>query len=443
MDLTTVLADFGGLIWTLGSFFIALGVIVSVHEYGHYIIGRLSGIGAEVFSLGFGPVLASRVDARGTRWQLAAIPLGGFVRFKGDRDAASAQAGDVTGLTAAEARATMTGAPLWARTATVAAGPIFNFILAFVIFAGIILASGLPQEKPVVGTVYAMPTAQGLQAGDTIVAINGVPTLDMKSYVTVAADLPPAAEVTYDVQRGGSVLQVISSHPSPARVGSVHPKNAAMRAGILEGDIVLQADGVDVTAFSQLPPILAALNGAPVALRLWRAGEVVEVSLTPNRRDVPKEDGGFETRWLVGLSSGALFAPQMRAAGPWETAKLAAKQVYTVLAGSLSGMAHLVRGDISSCNVSGPVGLAGAMGDAARSGLYSFLSMLAVVSLGVGMLNLFPIPVLDGGHLMFYAYEAITRRKPNARVMNMAVAFGMALVLALTVFALGNDLTCA
>jgi regulator of sigma E protease len=443
VDLTTVLADFGGFIWTIGSFLIALGVIVSVHEYGHYIIGRLSGIGAEVFSLGFGPVLASRVDARGTRWQLAAIPLGGFVKFKGDRDAASAQPGDVTGLTAAEARATMAGAPLWARTATVAAGPIFNFILAFVIFAGIIMASGLPQEKPVVGTLYAMPTAQGLQPGDTILAVAGVPTPDWKTYAAAAAKLPPAAQVAYDVLRADQALQVMAAHPSPARVGAVHPKNAAMRAGILEGDVVIQADGVDVTAFAQLPPIVAALNGAPVALRLWRAGAEIDVVLTPNRRDVPNAEGGFDTRWLVGLSSGALFAPEMRAAGPWETARLAAKQVYTVLAGSLSGMAHLVRGDISSCNVSGPVGLAGAMGDAARSGLDSFLSMLAVVSLGVGMLNLFPIPVLDGGHLMFFAYEAITRRKPNARVLNIAVAFGMALVLALTVFALGNDLTCS
>ena len=111
MDITTLLADFGGFVWTIASFVIALGIIVAVHEYGHYIVGRWSGIGADVFSVGFGPVLGSFIDRRGTRWQLAAIPLGGFVKFKGDRDAASARSGDLRGLSPAEVRATMEGAP--------------------------------------------------------------------------------------------------------------------------------------------------------------------------------------------------------------------------------------------------------------------------------------------------------------------------------------------
>jgi regulator of sigma E protease len=177
-------------------------------------------------------------------------------------------------------------------------------------------------------------------------------------------------------------------------------------------------------------------------LLIWREGQEIALTLTPNRRDLPTAEGGFETRWLVGLSSGMLFEPQMRAAGPLEAVTMAGRQVWAVLSGSLSGMAHLIRGDISSCNLSGPVGLAGAMGDAARSGVETFVSMLAVVSLGIGLLNLFPIPVLDGGHLVFFAYEAITKRKPNPRILNVAVTLGLAMIIGLTIFALGNDLTC-
>lgn len=430
------LADMGGLVWTIASFLVALGVIVAVHEYGHYIIGRWSGIKAEVFSLGFGPVVASRMDRRGTRWQLALIPLGGFVKFKGDADAASAISTEVEG------RDTMGGAPLWARAATVAAGPIFNFVLAFGIFMIVILFSGLPQDKPIVGLAHPMPNVTQLQTGDVILGMNDQTTPDFKSYVALAGKLPPSPTVTYQVQRGDQTLDVVSAHPMPALVGAVYPKNAGMAAGIKEGDVILSVNGQPVSSFAELPPLVEASNGAPVALVIWRDGAEIPLTLTPNRRDLPKEDGSFETRWLIGLSSGLLFDPQTRQAGPIEAAELAAKQVWSVLSGSVSGIVHLVRGDISSCNLSGPVGLAGAMGDAARSGLSSFVSMLAVVSLGVGLLNLFPIPVLDGGHLVFFAYEAVTGRKPNPKVLNVAVAIGLALILALTVFALGNDLTC-
>ena len=438
MDLTTVLADFGGFVWTLASFLVALGVIVAVHEYGHYIIGRWSGIAADVFSLGFGPVVASRVDQRGTKWQLALIPLGGFVKFKGDQDAASARS-DAT----IEGRDTMAGAPLWARAATVAAGPIFNFVLAFGIFMALILLSGVPQDKPVVGLAHPMPNAAQLEQGDVILALNDQATPDFKTFLTLASELPSAPTVSYRVQRGDQTLDVVSAHPLPARVGAVYPKNAGMAAGIKEGDVILSINGQPVFAFAELPAMVEASKGAPVDLVIWRAGQEIALTLTPNRRDLPKEDGSFETRWLIGLSSGLLFDPQTRQAGPLEAARMAATQVWSVLSGSLSGMVHLVRGDISSCNLSGPVGLAGAMGDAARSGLSSFVSMLAVVSLGVGLLNLFPIPVLDGGHLVFFAYEAVTGRKPNPKVLNVAVAIGLALILALTVFALGNDLTCS
>jgi regulator of sigma E protease len=440
----SILSDFGGLIYTIVSFLLALAVIVAVHEYGHYIVGRWSGIKAEVFSLGFGPVLASsRPDRFGTRWQIAAIPLGGFVRFKGDQDAASAlPAGGVMSPT--EARQTLAGAPIWARMLTVAAGPVFNFVLAFFIFVGLILSSGLAADRPIIGALYSMPTAQGLMQGDEITAIEGQPTPDLATFFQVADAVPPLAEVGYTVLRAGQTVQVTAPHPLPARAALVHLQSAAFEAGLREGDVITQVNGQPIYAFSQLPPFIEASMGAPLDVQVWRPdGSVLNVLLEPNRRDLPTADGGFETRWMIGLSSGPIFDLQRRSAGLGEAMMLSFSQMGAVFEGTFSGLLHMIRGDISTCNLSGPVGLADTMGQAARSGVESFVTMLAMVSLGVGILNLLPVPVLDGGHLVFFAVEAITRRKPNPRFVNMAVMVGLFLVTALTIFALGNDLTCS
>lgn len=442
--MVSILSDFGGLIYTIVSFLLALAVIVAVHEYGHYIVGRWSGIKAEVFSLGFGPVLASsRPDRFGTRWQIAAIPLGGFVRFKGDQDAASALPGGGV-MSPTEARQTLAGAPIWARMLTVAAGPVFNFVLAFFIFVGLILSSGLAADRPIIGALYSMPTAQGLMQGDEITAIEGQPTLDLATFFQVADAVPPLAEVGYTVLRAGQTMQVTALHPLPARAAMVHLQSAAFEAGLREGDVITQVNGQPIYAFSQLPPFIEASMGAPLDVQVWRPdGSVLNVLLEPNRRDLPTADGGFETRWMIGLSSGPIFDLQRRSAGLGEAMMLSFSQMGAVFEGTFSGLLHMIRGDISTCNLSGPVGLADTMGQAARSGVESFVTMLAMVSLGVGILNLLPVPVLDGGHLVFFAVEAITRRKPNPRFVNMAVMVGLFLVTALTIFALGNDLTCS
>ena len=445
MDFSALISGAGSFVWIVVFFVSALAVIVAVHEFGHYIVGRWSGIHAEVFSLGFGPVLVSRRDRHGTKWQLAAIPVGGYVKFLGDKDAASSpDSGAMAGLSDAERRMTMPGAPLWARAATVAAGPVFNFILAIVVYVGMIVYSGVPTDLPVVGSVQATPFAgESLQPGDRIVAINGVETPDLTSFYKVGGDLPAAATVTYRVDRAGQTMELQGPHPFPPIVGSVHPQNAAMAAGIKAGDVILSANGQPVTAFSELPAIVEATQGGPVALHLWRDGTELDMTLTPNRRDIPKEDGKFETRWLIGLSGGALINPETRRAGPIETLNLAVKQAWFVSKSSLSGLWHVVTGAISTCNISGPIGMAEVMGDAASSGPAVFLGMLAALSLGIGLLNLFPIPVLDGGHLVFFAYEALFGRPPAERVLGRLMLVGLIVVLGFMAFAISNDLTCS
>ncbi|WP_435168036.1 RIP metalloprotease RseP [Falsirhodobacter sp. 1013] len=443
MDIAQLIPQFGGLIWTLLAFVVALSVIVTIHEYGHYIVGRWSGIHAEVFSLGFGPVIFARTDRRGTRWQLALLPLGGYVRFKGDADAASAQPdASIADLSPAERRSTLTGAPLWARAATVAAGPVFNFLFAILVFAGVTFTTGVAVEDAVVGEVRAMPgQVDPLQTGDLILSMDGRPVATLSDAFTIASDLPPADTTRYEVERDGQKITLNGPFPFPPVASSIAPTSAAQEAGLRIGDVITAVDGQPVRSFTELRDRIGATDGQPVTLSVWN-GTPREVSLTPKRQDIPTPDGGFETRWLIGITGGLIFDPETRRAGPLEALHLGARQSWTIVTTSLSGMWHMVTGAISTCNLQGPIGIAETSGAAASDGAQSFVWFLAVLSVAVGLMNLFPIPVLDGGHLVFYAAEAVLRRPPNPRVVQAFMTVGLALILGLMVFALSNDILC-
>ena len=438
-----IVAALGGTAWTVVFFVIALSVIVFVHEYGHYIVGRWSGIHSEVFSIGFGPVLFSRTDRRGTRWQVAAIPFGGYVKFLGDADAASVQKSDVSGLSATERRHTMAGAPLWARAATVAAGPVFNFILTFVLLTGLVLVMGAPRDEPTVGTMRAFPfEGPTLQEGDVIRAVAGQAVPDWETFRAVTDSLKGKTALDYTVKRGMDELVVSGPHPLAPVVGEVQIRSAAMDAGIQQGDVILKVDGKDVRYFDELPEIVAASKGQPVMLTVWRAGKTFDLSLSPRIRTVDDGNGGFTERYLLGLYSGLFFEPATRSVGPLEAASNAAQSMWMMTTTTFSGLSHMIKGAISSCNLSGAIGMAETAGDAARNGVESFIGMLAILSLGVGILNLFPIPILDGGHLVFYAYEAVTRRQPSERALRVLMTVGLSLVLTIMIFGLSRDLMC-
>jgi regulator of sigma E protease len=438
-----IVAALGGTAWTLAFFIVALSVIVFVHEYGHYIVGRWSGIHSEVFSIGFGPVLYSRTDKRGTRWQIAAIPFGGYVKFLGDADASSVRSGDVSGLSTEERRHTMAGAPLWARSATVVAGPLFNFILTFVLLAGLALVMGVPREEPAVGKLRAFPVAEAsLVEGDVILAVEGQPTPDWETFGKVTDALKGKTTLDYRVMRDGAEVTVTGPHPQAPVVGEVQLRSAAMDAGLQEGDVILKAAGKDVRFFGELPEIVAAAKGEPVALTVWRDGKTFDLSITPRIRTVDDGNGGFTERYLLGLYSGMFFEPAVRSVGPWEAATGAAQTMWVMTTTTFSGLSHMIQGAISSCNLSGAIGMAETAGDAARNGAESFVGMIAILSLGIGILNLFPIPVLDGGHLVFHAYEAITRRQPAEWALRILMTVGLTLVLSIMIFGLSRDLLC-
>ncbi len=444
MEVINLIPSFGGLAYTVLAFVAALIVIVFVHEYGHYIVGRWSGIHAEVFSIGFGPVLWSGLDKRGTRWQVAALPLGGYVRFMGDANASSVgQSVGAEELTAEQRRATMHGAPLWARTATVAAGPVFNFVLSIAIFAAIFLWNGVATDAPTVGSLRSLPAQTSeLQPGDRIEALGGIETPDFAAFMQAAGDLPNAAVVEYRVDRGGADVSLSDSHPMPPLVETVQPDSAAREAGLMPGDLIVAVNGEPVVTFPQLREVVGASGGKPLTLRLLRDGAELDLTLTPRRVDLPRAEGGFETRWLIGLTGALSFEPETRRPGVLESVGLAATQTWEIATTSLSGLWHMVTGAISSCNLRGPIGIAETSGAAASAGVTSFIWFIAMLSTAVGLMNLFPVPVLDGGHLVFYAYEGVTGKPPSARALRVLMAVGLTAILTLMVFALSNDLFC-
>ncbi len=440
MDLTQILPQFGNVAFTLAAFVVALSVIVAIHEYGHYIVGRWSGIHAEVFSLGFGPVLVSRRDKHGTLWQIAALPFGGYVKFLGDANAASV--GQAAGTDPAKLRHTMLGAPLWARAATVAAGPIVHFILSILIFAAVILTQGRAADPLTIERMLPLPATyvNELRAGDEILAIGGSELPGEDGLARLAEGYPAEPVLDYRVRRDGREMLVRGPYPQPPLVGGVSPRSAADAAGLRAGDVILELEGSKVFAFAQLIEIVTASEGRTLDLTIWRNGETRELSLTPRRVDLPRPEGGFETRWLLGISSGLFFEAATETPSLGTALGDAVAQVWNIIVSSLSGLGHMITGAISSCNLSGPVGIAQASGAMAEQGATSFIWFVAVLSTAVGLLNLFPIPVLDGGHLVFFGYEAITGRQPGDKALRVLMALGLSLILTMTVFAVLNDL---
>jgi regulator of sigma E protease len=447
LDVIGLLPQFGNLTYTIAAFIVALSVIVAVHEYGHYIVGRWSGIKAEVFSLGFGPILFSRVDTHGTRWQFALLPFGGYVKFKGDSNAASANTEDtISDLSPEERRQTMQGAPLWARTATVAAGPVFNFILSVFVFGAVMMADGKTAEPLVVASLKPLPT-QGveLQPGDQIIKVADItlPSFDDREAFEAFSDgLPEEPLLEYLVNRDGTQTTITGPHPWPPLANALAPRSAAFAADMKQGDVITAIDGNEIYAFSQLKEIVEGSDGRELQMTVWRDGEVMDIALTPKRSDEPQEDGGFKTHWRIGISSGFAFEAATESLGPIDAITGGVGQTYSVISGSLSGLYHMITGAISSCNMSGPIGIAQVSGAMASQGISSFVWFIAVLSAAVGLLNLLPIPILDGGHLVFYAYEGVFKKPPSDKALRVLMVVGLTFVLSLMVFAIANDLFC-
>ena len=442
MELISNIPFFGDFLSTIIAFVGVLGVVVFVHEYGHYIVGRWCGIHSEKFSLGFGQVIWSRTDRRGTVWQLAAIPLGGYVKFVGDRGAASEP--DFDGLeemSESELSRSFPSARLYKRALTVVAGPFANFILASVIFAALILWQGVATEKPIVGELFALPDqSYGLQIDDQILEVEGQAVTNFGEIFTIASNMDPPGAMEVLVLRKDLQLLVSAPYLLIPGVHSVDPLSAASDAGLKAGDIVVEANGEAINTFADLRKAVVASGDTEILLNVWRDGFYLDLPITPLLREFPDGNGGFTQRVMIGVYGALAYLPATETPTPWYAAYNGVRRTVNYIEFSLNGIKHMFLGNLSPTNLQGPIGIAQISKVTADQGFTRFISLIAIISTGIGMLNLFPIPMLDGGHLMFYVFEAIRGKPPSKKTIQAFMSIGLVMVLLLMVFATYNDL---
>lgn len=437
------IADIPYVGWVI-PFLLVLGVVVFVHEYGHYIVGKWCGIKADVFSIGFGKELFHWIDKNGMRWRVGALPLGGYVKFRGDMNAASAGADQLAlaRMTDEEKEGAFHLAPIWARALTVLAGPIFNFILSIVVFSSIAMFQGKEVNEPVVGSISATADAQiGLQAGDRVLAVDGNYVSDFNELVQ-ELDATDGRVVTALVNRGRGEEEVTVRYSRPATIDAVLPGGAAADAGLDRGDVITGVDGDPTPTFETLRDKIFASNGEPLVLDVTRGDEQIQLTLTPQMTDSVDADGNPFKRPMIGVQNRSFggVEPLMEAANLWDSIVYGCVRTWGIIDATISYIYNMIFGDADASQLGGPIQIAKISGQAAEQGFDSLLIMIALISTSIGLINLFPIPVLDGGHLVFYALEAVRGRPIKERWQEIGNGLGLSMILLLMVFATINDL---
>jgi regulator of sigma E protease len=352
---------------------VVLMLVVFIHELGHFQVGRWCGVRIQAFSIGFGKELFGFNDKHGTRWKLSVIPLGGYVKFVGDENAASLP--KASGLPEAQRDETLFhGASVWKRTAIVAAGPVANFILAIVIFAAVFATLGRPVTAP--------------------------------------------------------------------RVDKLMPGGAAEAAGFLPGDLIVEIDGSPIESFSEIQQIVTLAAGNVLTVIVDRGGERITLTPTPERREMPDGLGSTQRIGVLGITrnmgDGDLVYKQF---SPLQAVVEGVKETGHIIERTMTYVGRLFAGRETADQLSGPIRVAQVSGVIASSGgVPALLHLSAILSVSIGLINLFPVPMLDGGHLVFYAIEAIRGRPVSQRAQEIGFRIGLALVIMLFVFVTFNDI---
>lgn len=425
-------------------FLIVLMVVVFIHEYGHYKVAQWCGVKSDAFSIGFGPELFGWMDKRGTRWKLSLIPLGGYVKFRGDADASSGTVDTeaLEKMSAAEREGSFPAASLPRRAAIVAAGPFFNFVLAAFLFGALAYTMGVGTNKPLIDEVEEGSAAQeaGFLAGDRLVAVDGRPISEFTD-LSVAARDSKGSEISVEVERDGETITIPFSFVPPITVQAVRTDGAAAAAGIEAGDRIVSVDGKKIVIFDDLREAVTASKGQPITIKLERDGEILDITATPEMREIRDENNNIVTRYLLGVthSSSLGMWPPLESASLLEAAWTGVKQTWNVLSATLFFLYELIAGRGDLGDLGGPIRIAEFSGDAAQAGTDSLIRLMAVLSASIGLINLFPIPVLDGGHLLFYAIEAVRGKPLNERAQEIGLTIGFALIICLMLFATYND----
>jgi regulator of sigma E protease len=439
----------------LVSFVVVLGVLIVVHELGHFLMARLAGVGVERFSVGFGPVLW-RFRGKETEYCVSAIPMGGYVKMMGD-DENPLEGGKGAAIDPAKA---FNGKPLAARFLIVFAGPAMNFVLAALIAGLMFMLVGRPVAPALVGRVTdGSPAAQaGLKTGDRLVAVDGKPVQyweDLARLVQAARGrvlqvavqgpagertvaLTPAQTKRKDLFGDEQTVWEIGASPYiPAAIGDTIAGDPADQAGLKAGDVVVALEGQPVLSWDELAERIHQRAGQPTRLEIKRGAETLTVTVTPKKSKIPGADGKETEVGLVGIRPGGSVT--MVRSNPisalWEGLVWSGD----VTVKTAIGLYKIVVGQLDRSNIGGPIQIAKTAGEQARQGIVSLALFTAVISVNLFLLNLLPVPMLDGGHLLFFAFEAVLGRPLSVRKREVAQQVGFALLMLLMVFAFYND----
>lgn len=439
------------LLYTILAFLLALGPLIILHELGHYLVARACGVKVLRFSVGMGRVVWSRRFGKDqTEWAISALPLGGYVKMLDSRDPETAPKDE------SELHREFTRQNVWRRIAIVAAGPVANFLVAIGLMA-VLFMHGVEEPSARLRAIPAGSSAQiaGVRGGDTVVAVNGNPVQswsELRWQILHAAVDKGEARLSLRAQGGGGYDAMIPADAiakldvdgdvmqalgldlwrKPARIEKVLPGGAGERAGLQPGDTVLLADGRTVDDGLAFIETVQASGGRPVQLEVRRGGGTLPVTLAPERdpngRGIAKVMLAQPVE-MVTVSSGPIEALGKGVERTWETSVMTIKMI-----------GKMVTGEASWKNVTGPITIADYAGQSARVGLATYLQFIAFISISLGVMNLLPIPVLDGGHLLYYSLEVLTGRPLPARVGEFAQRFGVGLLFMLMALAVFNDL---
>ncbi|MES3006243.1 MAG: RIP metalloprotease RseP [Pseudomonadota bacterium] len=447
---------------------VTLGILVTIHEFGHFWVARRCGVKVLRFSIGFGKAVKTWVGRDGTEYVIAPIPLGGYVKMLGQEDASVA---DANTIPESQKHLSFSSKPLWQRMAIVAAGPVANFLLAILVFWFVNVLYGLTGTAPVLANVVADSPAYraGLRAGDEVVAIDGVETsiweqvtmqllarLGETGQLNISA-IPAGASAARDYVIPLQNWESDNAEPNPLSslgfvqyeippvIEGVVAGGAAEAAGLQAGDRILAAGDETVSGWVQWVQLVRESPQEPIPVLVQRGAEEISLSVTPELSEA--EDGT-----PIGLIGAYVQEFDLYASLPEGSIREVNYNVLTAVVPAiqetweksvfvLDSIKKMVVGLISVKNISGPITIAQVAGETASYGLEVYLGFLAVLSISLGVLNLLPIPVLDGGHLLYYAIEAVIRRPVPERVQAMGLQLGLLLISGIMVLAVYNDVS--
>jgi regulator of sigma E protease len=445
----------GGVLWNIGAFIVALGLLVAVHEFGHFWVARRCGVKVERFSIGFGKAIWRRMGKDGTEYVLALIPLGGYVKMLDGR---------VDELKPGEEAQAFNHKSVWARMAIVAAGPMANFVFALFAF-WLMFMIGVPSVKPIVGEVRtdSIAAEAGLLPGMQIVEVGGEPTGDWESIVyalishlgddSVQLKLtePKSSYTsdktlelkswTFDPDKESPIVS-LGIIPLGAKVlpvvADVVPGSASDTAGMRKGDKILALDGEPLTDWVAFVGKVQSSPEQPLQLTIERDGSEQNITLTPHAKEVKGKAVGF-----VGLSPQVVPLPDeyriLLQYGPLDALWQGMHKTWSLITLTFDMIGKLIGGIVSLDNLSGPISIAKGAGNSADYGLVYFLGFLALISVNLGIINLFPLPVLDGGHLVYFLIEAVTGKPVSEKIQEVGFRIGAAILMLLMGIALFND----